>query len=105
MREYYLRCLVESLLADRLREATVESDTGRQGETNYTYAKYTVYYLCQLYPEFPALLIPAPLESDFEGISPTLPTGGEVHSIAGVETPHTVGAHIECFPLHKTLPV
>eukprot|EP00903_Cladosiphon_okamuranus_P008955 g8569.t1 len=31
MREYYLRCLVESLLADRLHEAKTESTAGRQG--------------------------------------------------------------------------
>lgn len=36
MREYYLRCLVESLLADRLREATAVGDTGTQGEKNYS---------------------------------------------------------------------
>lgn len=32
MREYYLRCLVESLLTDRLREARTEDTAGTRGE-------------------------------------------------------------------------
>lgn len=33
MREYYLRCLIESLVADRLRDAITESTAGARGES------------------------------------------------------------------------